>query len=1383
VSFTDEQRNVLRRLVDELRDSLTADLATELEGLGIDRDGAVKPESALSTDYPDHARRIETRRLLLRLLDVPEAGCKASGVRQERVETHLRGLAFTHLHRFVAFKMMESPDRKVFKQVVGDGRAMGEIRLWLASDDAPAGLAEEWDIGHPDAQDRIYLVFLRALCVRLHPELGALFDPEDLASRVFPRRWREVLTRLNDEDYEDFWGADETLGWVYQYYTPKSLRDAARKVAAPRNPWELAFRNQFYTPDYVVRFLADNTLGRLWLEMFPASVLRDVCTKLLVSPDEKLPERAAKDPRTITVLDPACGSGHFLLYCFGLFEHIYKEAWDHPEFGPALQHAFDGDRDRFRAHIPKLVVEHNLHGIDIDRRAAQIASLALWLRARKGLPEKARRHPPLIERSGIVCAEPLPGEQADYADFRQRLSATQPTAARILDRARDMLSRAGDLGSLLRVDVDLPKLVRDERRQEVEQKHGQQLSLLPDRVKPQAQWLDFSDARTNETFWQEQEAQLREHLAAYGAHAEGFEGAAQRLFAKDGAGVLRFLDAVRATYDVVLMNPPFGAPTAKGKAYLDERYPNSRQNLFACFVERAMNMVPNGFVGVLSTDAGFFRRTLEPWRRKVLLAKGSMEAMVHLGAKVLDEAKVLVAAYTIRSPNTAQREAWYLRILGKKERLARFDDAIGAIQQGRPHDEVNRVAQSSFEPLPYAAFGYWCSNHVREVFIGNDQLQSRSLMVRQGSGTANDLRFVRLRWEISASVSVSEKYSWMALAKGGDCSPFHDDVHLMVPWDSTIPSFFGFTGWQGRSSFVPASAGYYGRPGLTYPLRTKRFAPRIMPAGCAFGHKGPAVFDLGPIGPLPALMPYDERYPWTRLHEPRLLALAGLLNSNVFAHLISLGVGAASTVELSHAYEVGLLQRMPLPDGVIDDRALAQAALAAYEARREADVWDETTAAFVLPFVKPASFGVMVAERLRRAADAAVRYAKASSAIEAMALKHYGFDAAVSKEVERHVGPLQTLPVPDEKAFAQEFAKDLLSWSLGVALGRFDARLATSERPWPALAEPFAPVSLVSPGMHPPGEPYDKALVDDDGILVDDPKHADDVVAHIEVVLRRVWGDEASALVREIARALKLKGDDPLREWFGRMPNGGFWEDHRKRYAKSKREAPVYIPLRSPDGHWLAWVAYHRFTKQTLYALLGERYLLRWRRVVDDALAPIRAKVAAGTKLSTDEQESYDALRLREPDLGAFDAALRAVLAWRPAKDAAEDRNDAPERPAVEFDPQHDDGVLVCLSPLHALVPWPPKNTKSKARSRLEEVWRLVESGELDWARTAMRYFGDHVRAACAGDLSLAIAHGLDGELSQWKGWRARLAGIDESEALDGSADESDDENEDEDDA
>ena len=147
---------------------------------------------------------------------------------------------------------------------------------------------------------------------------------------IWPRRpaLNELLEILNAQQLAAVWGDDETIGWVYQYFNSgderKQMRDESQ---APRNSRELAVRNQFFTPRYVVQFLVDNTLARTWWQMRGGDTrLAESCEYLVLDNAGEL-ERAKKDPRDLKILDPACGSGHFLLYAFDLLQTIYEEAW------------------------------------------------------------------------------------------------------------------------------------------------------------------------------------------------------------------------------------------------------------------------------------------------------------------------------------------------------------------------------------------------------------------------------------------------------------------------------------------------------------------------------------------------------------------------------------------------------------------------------------------------------------------------------------------------------------------------------------------------------------------------------------------------------------------------------------------------------------------------------------------------------------------------------------------------------------------------------------------------------------------------------------------------------------------------------------------------
>jgi hypothetical protein len=310
-----------------------------------------------------------------------------------------------------------------------------------------------------------YRLYIESLFDELSTEVKVLFDRRDPSSVLWPKRttFEQLLEIMNAGELAGVWSEDETIGWVYQFFNGEDDRKAARyeesgKPKMPQNSRELAVRNQYFTPRYVVQFLVDNTLARTWYEMRSAkTALAEKCEYLVRSSGENFAPRAKKDPRDLRVLDPACGSGHFLLYTFELLLTIYEEAYADPESpkseatGKTLNDDY-GSRDALKKAVPRLVLAHNLYGVDIDPRCAQIAQLALWMRAQKayrdfglGRSERAR-----IRRLNIVVAEPLVADEQIAREFAARLGDAE--LGRVFTLLTHSLSQAGDLGLLLRVE-------------------------------------------------------------------------------------------------------------------------------------------------------------------------------------------------------------------------------------------------------------------------------------------------------------------------------------------------------------------------------------------------------------------------------------------------------------------------------------------------------------------------------------------------------------------------------------------------------------------------------------------------------------------------------------------------------------------------------------------------------------------------------------------------------------------------------------------------------------------------------------------------------------------------------------------------------------------
>lgn len=331
-----ETRNSIQRATQAARKLLAQEFREQLEGeFDILLSGSVgmAPGSHLSP-----GQRIVWEKLVSAIAHKRSRGLSSA----EAVAALLREMAFQTLNRFVALKMLEA--RELVQECVSKGDESSGFKEFSAL--AP-GL-----VTLPDAGYRLYI---ESIFDEMSQEIGVLFDRREVASLLWPRRpaLQGLLQVVNSADLNQVWGQDETIGWVYQYFNGEDERSQMRAESqAPRNSRELAVRNQFFTPRYVVQFLTDNTLGRLWFEMMEGETKFGQLDYLVRRPNEVflaegeeapaadnddsdlsqeellkktvyIPFRAKKDPRDLRILDPACGSGHFLLYAFDLLVSIH----------------------------------------------------------------------------------------------------------------------------------------------------------------------------------------------------------------------------------------------------------------------------------------------------------------------------------------------------------------------------------------------------------------------------------------------------------------------------------------------------------------------------------------------------------------------------------------------------------------------------------------------------------------------------------------------------------------------------------------------------------------------------------------------------------------------------------------------------------------------------------------------------------------------------------------------------------------------------------------------------------------------------------------------------------------------------------------------------
>lgn len=1281
-------RNKLRGVVTQCRKLLEDSTAQALQGrFGIymaRKKGEVQIEDEARMAHLTEEDRACRQDLLDHLEHIQAIGYKPS----EALEQLVREVSFTHLNRVCAYKMMES--RGLIREAVSRGLKSQGFFFYLS--DHP----EDEKLHNGGGQETAYRNFLDWLGGTLSEEIGVLFNPNDPANRIYPpqRVLDEVLVLINDGDLKDIWSQDETIGWVYQYFTPKELRDKARKESqAPRNSYELAFRNQFFTPRYVVEFLTDNTLGRTWYEMRKGkTILKDRCKYLVRRPTEiflkdgeqppaeskearedlsqekllkqpvQIAHRPKKDPRELKVLDPASGSGHFLLYCFDLLQIIYEEAYDDPDLGAALRKDYPAIEDLRRA-VPGLILKHNLHGIDIDLRATQIAALALWLRCQRAYQELGLKNGerPKITRSNIVCAEPMPGEEDMRREF---IAALKPRLlGQLVDVVFEKMELAGQAGSLLKIEEEIKDAVAMAWKQWMEVPKPEQQLLFPGlseaRLKQQEFRFDLKGI-TDKTFMDRAEEEIVDALRTYAEKASNGRAYRKRLFAEDAERGFALIDLCRKLFDVVLMNPPFGKGSELSDTFLRKTYPDNWKDLYASFFERAISFVDAGFVGAITSSQFLYTKQLNDLR-EILVQRGALTHFVKLGLGVLDGAAVDTGLSVLNLSERANDDLLYM----DTSSVTAEQRGVCLRQKLNDASELALYRLSDFSHIATTPFAFHSSPTILSLWRGKGRLEPDLGRVATGNHTFDDERFLRLRWEAPSDQIGSR---WKVFDKGGEYQPFLAPSPLLLDWLDDGQELRDLNRDRyGSDAQVMQSSKYWFKPGLCYShVSSVAFGPRVLPSGVIFSSESIAIIpksleDAMPLlGFLCSTLSQELVYVFGeyRKIENRAVSNLPISRSLLTEERVRLGDLAERAVMCLTEMEA-MDETSPLfsrPDAAIDQTLIGLAARSALEMKLKAICDDLDSACQSLVFKKT------LAPSLR---------AKKRSAL-------------VGNVIRRYVSG------------SNDVAECLISYVLGSLFGRWNVCKFVGSPLQENARSLFDPLPVCSPGMlqGPDGlpaktedVPSDYPIrIDWDGVLVDDPGHEDDIIRRVQDALEVIWKDRAEAIERE---ACEILGVRELRDYFRRPGNGGFWIDHVKRYSKSRRKAPIYWYLRSAKGNYGLWLYYHRLDKDIFFkALLN--YVEPKIRLEEDRLKSLRGrKETAGSSGREAKQIEKDIDRQEQfvSELLDFADRLRRTA-------------------HLHLEPDLNDGVVLNIAPLWELVPW----------KEAKENWEDLVEGKYEWS-------------------------------------------------------------------
>ncbi len=653
-----------------------------------------------------------------------------------------------------------------------------------------------------------YSTLLQLLFDELALELPGLFGDVGL-TRLFPlpaATLREVIERLDDPELGSAWTDDTTLGWVYQYWNDpdREALDAKINGGGKIAPHEIASKTQMFTERYMVEWLLQNSLGLTWLCMckkhgwtadaervLPVLEARrvdwrkqreagEVALDALMPiegeleehwkyyvpqplPDDAV-EKAPESVRAIKLLDPACGSGHFLVIAFGLLAALYREEARHR--GEALS---DWE-------IAESILEHNLHGIDIDPRAIQLAAAGLYLKA-KGFakecrPKRVNLVAPVLQLGSLPADDPA--ITALQRDLKREVGIPEELTGKLLSA----LAGVDYLGSLLKVDAAVNEALRSVEL-EFERSHGQGdlFGGFP------AQQVKLSIGEAKATILDRLERFLAKHSTS--------QDLGLRLDGEQLAAGVRFVRmAKEGSYDVVVGNPPYhGVGKIVGLEGYSATYPAGRADLFAGFYLRGIELArKGGIVAQITLSNWMYLSVFEAFRKA--MRRESLLMLADLGKAAFTTGGTLISTTCAvfrrggsSTPSIALRPHSPEEVVRDDGQPGRTQAAL-LLQRGRYEFDPRGFEVIEGEPIVY-----WWSKEFLAKYAAAPKLCDLA-NVRLGISTADNVRFLRRPWElppsgieaIDSGFFRATSENWVPLIKGADGKTWFEPLSQMVSW-------------------------------------------------------------------------------------------------------------------------------------------------------------------------------------------------------------------------------------------------------------------------------------------------------------------------------------------------------------------------------------------------------------------------------------------------------------------------------------------------------------------------------------------------------------------------------------------------------------------------
>lgn len=691
-----------------------------------------------------------------------------ANIRQNGFTQTMEEAAYTWFNRFIALRFMEVNNYLPSHTRIFSDES-GNFKPEVLSDAANVeidGLDKELilELLENQENERLYKYIIITQCNALNKGLPEMFEQiGGWTELLFPRNLlredsviAKMITEIPEEDWRD---QVQIIGWLYQYYNtePKDKVFADLKKNIKISAQAIPAATQLFTPDWIVRYMVENSLGRLWAEGHGKPDDADWKYYLEEAEQEESVKAELEkiraeykniQPENIKIIDPCMGSGHILVYAFDVLIDIYRSCgW--------------GERD-----AAKSILRNNLYGLDIDRRAYQLSYFAVMMKAR----QYNRR----------ICS---PENQPNLANFADVMGADTDMLSGSIRRFVEQFAFADTYGSLMTVtapaDIDTA----------------------------------FSD-----------------FMPTFGLNMRQFDM------------MMKIYTILGQKYDVVCTNPPYmggSGMNAKLSEFVKSKFPDSKSDLFACFIEKCGQLAkPHGFYAMITQHAFMFLSSYENLRKK-LMQKTTVN-MAHLGARAFDEigGEVVQTTAFVMTGHIKDYKGTYARLVdtvGENEKRDLFLSG----------DKRFAAKQENFSKIPGSPVAYWVSEAVNRCFekgLKFDEFASP----KQGIKTADKDRFLRFWHEINyerSSIFDSNIDKWFPCNKGGAFRKWYGNNEYVVNWENDGYEICNFKDENGKMKSRPQNLPYMLKEGLTYTnISSSTFGVRYSPPGFIYDAAGSLIY-------------------------------------------------------------------------------------------------------------------------------------------------------------------------------------------------------------------------------------------------------------------------------------------------------------------------------------------------------------------------------------------------------------------------------------------------------------------------------------------------------------------------------------------------------------